>query len=647
MEFHGVNRDNLRKKLLISIFLALLALAAYRGVRGNDFINYDDLAYVTENRHVQGGLSGKGLIWAFTASHASNWHPLTWISLMADRELFGMNAGGYHWTNVILHLAGGLLLFLALTRMTGQLWCSGLVAGLFLVHPLHVESVAWVAERKDVLSGLFWMLGMWGYARYVEHPGFIRYGWVLLFFVLGLMSKPMVVTFPFVLLLLDYWPLGRMGGGRRAVARLVYEKIPLFLLSAAGCVVTFLVQQRAGAVAPLESLPLAKRLGNAVISYSEYLVKTVWPADLAVFYPYHGPPPEWRLPLSLAILTALSLLAVVSFRRRPYLPVGWFWYLGTLVPVIGIVQVGMQAMADRYTYLPLIGIFMMIAWGGADILHARRAGGLIGGVISAVVLVGLAVATQIQVGYWKDSLTLFTHALRVTDKNYQAHNNVGRVLAGMKKYEEAAGHYREAIRSNPYYLPAYNNLGLAQMEQGRLEEARGSFTEALKINPGDGNVHLNRGELFSRMDRLDEAIGDYRAAMKKTPDDPMLHNSLGVTLTRRGRLTEALHEYREAIRLAPEHAGAHNNLAMLLLGQGQVDEAIAHFREAIHYQPEYANAHYQLALALKRKGLADEAERHFREARRINPDSDGASKSIVPERDVRRRSSGTDTSHQF
>jgi protein O-mannosyl-transferase len=616
---------------IILIGLSILALFAYRGVAGNDFINYDDPAYVTENRHVKEGISADNLIWAFTASYVSNWHPLTWVSLMLDRQLFGMNPGGYHWTNAVLHWSGGLLLFWALIRMTGYPWRSALVAGLFLFHPLHVESVAWVAERKDVLSGLFWMLGMWGYLRYVERPGSGRYVWVVLFFVLGLLSKPMVVTFPFVLLLLDYWPLGRMTAYKPVIFRLVYEKTPFFLLSAASCVITFLVQRDGEAVASLQNLPFVQRIDNALVSYACYLVKVGWPVNLAVFYPHPGLWPTREIILSLILILLITDLVMMKGKSFPYLIVGWLWYLGTLVPVIGLVQVGAQAMADRYTYLPLIGIFVMAVWAGADILPKTKAGSTIGGIISGVLIAVLIIMTQIQAGYWKDSFTLFMHANSVTDKNYQAQNNIGRALAAKNRYGEAEGYYREAMKSNPNYMPAYNNLGLTQMEQGNLSVAMQSFTEALRLKPGDGTVHFNRGEIYARMQKWDEAIGEYRSAVKTNPYSAPLHNNLGVALTQQKRLDEATREYREAIKLNPEHAGAHNNLAVLLIGEGKTDEAVSHFRQAIRYQPGYAYAHYQLGLILKNQGKVDEALYHITVAKRINPEIDKTQSKDIPD----------------
>jgi tetratricopeptide (TPR) repeat protein len=634
--------ENRRKKFLIGIALSILVLSAYWGVTENDFIYYDDPGYVTENRFVQGGLSYRGVAWAFTSSEMANWHPLTWISLMADRQLYGMNPAGYHWTSVILHLMSTLVLFLALGRMTGQLWCSGLVAALFGVHPLHVESVAWVSERKDVLSGLFWMLGLWGYAWYAERPGWFRYGWVVLFFVMGLMSKPMVVTFPFVLLLLDWWPLRRVSFGddrgrfvsvfrengdesvRRfsgaSVSWLILEKTPLLVLSVAASIITFLVQKEGNAVATLEYLPLIDRLANAIVSYAQYIVKMIFPFNLAVFYPHPG---AWAKPavmLSLGLISLISWFIFLNVRRRPYLVVGWFWYLGTLVPVIGLVQVGMQAMADRYAYLPLIGIFIMIVWMMRDSVGVSASRRMTMGFVSMVILAALVVITHIQVGYWNDSVTLFGQALRVTENNPQAHKSLGDALRANKKFAEAISHYREAIRISPKYIEAYNNLGAAEMEQGKFGEAMSYYVSALKIDPNDGRVRFNRGVLYFRQEMTDEAIAEYRIALISMPANPALRNNLGMALLRRGNTDEAIAQFRETIRLDPEHAGAHNNLAMLLIGKGQPNEAIAHFRQAILYQPGYAHAHYQLGLVLENLGRVDEALYHITEAKRINPE---------------------------
>jgi Tfp pilus assembly protein PilF len=557
--------DTFRKRCLIGICLSVLVLVSYWGVVGNGFINYDDPVYVTENRHVQGGLGLGGVIWAYSATEASNWHPLTWLSLMLDRELFGMNPGGYHWTNVVLHLLGVLFLFLALDRMTGVLWCSGLVAGLFAVHPLHVESVAWVAERKDVLSGLFWMLGMWSYARYAERPGVVRYGWVVLFFVLGLMSKPMVVTFPFVLLLLDWWPLGRMGSWGRGLVRLVWEKIPLFLLSAAGSVVTFLVQKEG--VAPLGVLPFADRLVNAVVSYGQYLVKMLFPFNLAVFYPHPGGWPMGEFALSFLLILLVTVFVIMQVGRRPYFLVGWLWYLGTLVPVIGIVQVGSQAMADRYAYLPLIGVYLMAVWGFRDLLLDCPWRRVVWGVVSGGVLGVLVVMTQVQVGYWKDSMTLFTHALKVTEKNYLAHNNLGIAMVEKRDVVGAMHHYQEALRIKPSFVEANNGLGHLLMIQGRYDEADGQFQTALRKRPGFALAMKNLGDLRMRQGRIDEAVSQYQEAFLHEKQDPELFNNYGVALFCKGREKQAIELIRTALRLKPDYPEASDNLRKILEGR--------------------------------------------------------------------------------
>jgi tetratricopeptide (TPR) repeat protein len=606
-----------RTGAFIALGLACLTLAAYWGAAANGFVNFDDQGYVTDNPHVLQGLTREGLAWAFSTFTLSNWHPLTWLSLMLDHDLYGLNAGGYHWTNVILHLAAGLILFGTLSGMTGSPLRSALAAGLFLVHPLHVESVAWVAERKDVLSGLFWMLSLWGYWRYAERPGWGRYGWVALFFVLGLMSKPMAVTLPLVLLLLDYWPLGRTG--RFPLGRLVWEKVPLLALSAASSAVTFMAQQQGEAVATLKSLPFVDRLANALVAYAAYLAKAVWPVGLAVFYPHPGMWPLWRIALAVAVLAAVSVLAWRLRRSSPYLIAGWLWYLGTLVPVVGLVQVGSQSMADRYTYLPLVGIFIVVAWGLADLTGKGRRASLIAGAAAGALLLLLVLVTQLQVGYWKSSATLFGHALAVTEGNFLAHNNLARTLNNEGRYAEAADHYQAAIRINPGYLPPYLNLGLSREKQGMPDEAMRCFAEALKARPGDGEAHFLQGNLLAKAGRLDEAIAEYDLALKDKPGRGIFHNNRGIALVRKGDRAGALAAFREAVRLTPDHAGARNNLAMLLAGQGRLDEAIGQFREALRLQPGYANAHYELAMALKRKGLDAEAARHLAEARRIRP----------------------------
>ena len=427
---------DMRGRRAVTVLLVVATLAVYAQVIRHDFVNFDDDKYVYENSHVRSGLTWKGIAWAFTTTVGGNWHPLTWLSHMLDCELFGLNAGYHHLVNVLLHILNSFLLLLVLEKMTGAFWRSATVAALFALHPLHVESVAWVAERKDVLSTLFFMLILWAYVPYAERPSRKRYGLICAFLVLGLMAKPMLVTVPFVLLLLDYWPLerlqldeskgsdgtrgrpGRSGGGRKQAAlRLIAEKVPLLALVAVSSAVTFVAQQRVGAMSMGTSVPLSGRIANALVSYFAYIGKMFWPSHLAVFYPYRHAVPAWEWAGAALLLVGLSIIVVLAGQRRRYLSVGWFWYLGTLVPVIGLVQVGAQSMADRYTYVPLIGLFLIAVWGAADLTAVWSRGRTGLRALSGVVIVGCMVATSFQVGTWKNGLTLFGHALKVTKAN--------------------------------------------------------------------------------------------------------------------------------------------------------------------------------------------------------------------------------------
>ena len=527
---------NIRPDILICLFLVIITLSSYWQVRDFAFNNYDDEAYVTKNQHVRRGLTFEGIIWAFSASHSANWHPLTWLSHMLDVQLYRMNPGQHHMTNLLFHLMNTLLLFLVFRRMTGHLWRSGFVAALFALHPLHVESVAWVAERKDVLCAFFWMLTVWSYIRYVERPGVYRYLVILLFFILGLMSKPMIVTLPFVLLLLDYWPLGRLRYPKSidsipiysnpSIFHLVWEKIPLFILSTASSVVTLLVQQSGGTLGSLGVYSLSVRIANALASYVSYLVKMMWPFHLAILYPHPGMLPFWKVAGASLLLVSIFLMALWVMRPYPWFIVGWLWYMGTLVPVIGIVQVGFQGMADRYTYVPLIGIFIIIVWGVSELVAGWRYKKIVFGTIGGASLLILMATTWVQAGYWKNSITLFERALEVTSNNYVAYNNLGNALAARGKMFEAIGYYSEALRINPDFKEAHNNLGIAFAMLGRIDEAIGHSLEALRINP------------------------DFEEA----------HNNLGIALINKGKIEEAIFHFREALRIRPDYAHANQNL---------------------------------------------------------------------------------------
>jgi len=470
----------------VAAAIVVLTLLAFRGVLSNAFVIYDDNVYVTENVHVQKGLDGESIAWAFTTTDGSNWHPVTWLSHMLDVQLFGLDAGRHHGTNLLLHASNAVLLFLLLVRMTGALWRPAFVACLFAVHPLHVESVAWIAERKDVLSTLFWLLTLAAWLSYLESKTAARYLLVVLLYGLGLMAKPMLVTLPFTLLLLDFWPLRRfaLALGSRALAGLLREKAPLFAMAAASCVVTLVAQRSGGSLETLEGLRFAERLANAVLAYASYLSKTFWPASLAVFYPHpHAGLLAWSVVGSALLLAGVTALALRLARRAPFVAFGWFWYVGTLLPVIGLVQVGSQSMADRYTYVPLIGLFVAISWGLAELGRGRSVRYAVASLAGAS-LVALFVTGRVQVGHWADSVALFEHTLAVTSPNCLAHNDLGIVLFGMGRTDEAIAHFREALRIQPDYAEAHNNLGAALAQTNRVPEALEHFRQAVRLKPG-------------------------------------------------------------------------------------------------------------------------------------------------------------------
>lgn len=622
-----------RLDLWVALGIAVLTAIAYAAVPRLGFLLWDDNLYVTDNRFVARGFTWEGLRWALTANHANNWHPLTWMSHMLDVQLFGMNAAAHHVVNLLLHIAAAIVLFLALLRMGGGTWRSAFVAALFAVHPAHVESVAWLSERKDVLGALFWMLALWGYVEYVRRPGLMRYLGVLVPFALGLAAKPMLVTLPFALLLLDVWPLGRVWGGaasaagdstlarlRAAAPRLLAEKLPLFALAAASSCVTFVVQQKTGAVADPFVIPAWLRFANPLVSYVAYLGKLLWPADLAALYPYPKSIPAWQAIGSLALLAGVTVLVLREIRRRPWLAVGWLWFLGTLVPVIGWVQVGRQAMADRYTYIPFIGLFVMIAWGVPELL-ARRPGRA----VALATAGGLAVAacvygTWMQVPKWRDGVTLWTHTLAVTRENAFAHFNLGVTLADRGQPAAALGEYAEALRIDPQFARGYNNLGAALMDLGKAEEAMTQFDRALSIAPRYPEAHHNMGRALVERGRLEEAVEQFRQALADDPDYAPAHIEMGIALMRLGRADDAIIHYTAALRLQPDHPAAHNNLGTALERRGRIEQAIQHYAAAVRLNPGYAVAHFNLGAALGRLGREDAAIPQYLEALRTRPD---------------------------
>jgi hypothetical protein len=532
-----------RLSLSILIVLSALTLWAYWGVQQNDFVALDDYEYVVHNRAVREGLTLQGFLWAFTRSHSNNWHPLTWISHMLDAEVYGLNPAGHHWSSVLLHWVNTLLLFLALERLTGAAWRSALVAALFSLHPLHVESVAWISERKDVLSGLFFFAVLWVYAGYARAGGRGRYGLTLLLFALGLLCKPMLVTLPFLLLLLDYWPLGRFHdltqASRTRGSTLLYlcrEKLPFFLLAGLSSLVTYWVQKGTGAVA--SALPLETRLANAGVSYVRYGFKMLWPADLACFYPHPVHSLEtWQVVGSLLLLGAVTLLVLRSGPNHACLPVGWFWFLGTLVPVIGLIQVGEQAMADRYTYLPLTGLFIMAAWGIPSALAGWKPFRLLLPGAWGVLLLVLLFLTQNQVKTWKDTVSLLERDLLVTADNFLAHFHLAGYLAREGRLEDAHRHFSEALRIRPDFQLGLHHMGNLLMRMGRPEEAMEAFSKAIAIDPRDHKTLVNLGFLLLRQGRVEEAVIRFSEALRINPGDPLARHNLELarrTLERQG-----------------------------------------------------------------------------------------------------------------
>ncbi len=586
----------------VCFFLAALVWLAFGQTIRHAFVNYDDDVYVYQNPYVLAGLTRRGIGWAFAYGRIGHWHPLTWFSHMLDCQLWDLRAGGHHLTNVLLHAAAAILLFLALKQMTsgpgrtGSIWRSAVVATIFAIHPQRVESVAWIAERKDVLSGAFFMLTILAYVRYVRKaPSVAGYAPVAILFALGLMSKGVLVTLPFVLLLLDYWPLRRITPeilpairrpeNRAKVWCLLREKIPLFLLSAASCLMTSLSPER---IAPALQMSLRARVENVIVSDVIYIKQMLYPVGLEL--PYFNPPggfPLWQVGGALALLLAVSIGVFVFRKTHPYLIVGWLWYLGMMAPVIGLVQISYYVRADRYTYLPHIGLYIMAIWGGAALLGRVRAGRYILGGVALLLIAALLSRTRAQTSYWNDSATLWTHVLQVNPENHVAHSNLGLVLAENGQIESAITHFEKALEIQPLYADAYNNMGTA----------------------------------LSRTGRTREAIAQYRKALALDAEHPQMQNNLGIALAQNGQVSEALPHFRKAIELKPDFAAAYSNFGHALSLQGRIDEALPQFLKALEITPNSILAHKEVAVALLRIGQPSEAVTHYRKVLELGGDA--------------------------
>ena len=646
-----------QRDLIICLALLALIVAVYWPVYRFDFLNYDDAEYVSDNVRVQMGLTAGNLGWAFRTFFFENWHPLTWLSYMLDYQLFRLNPGAFHLVNVFFHALNTVLVFWVFKRMTGTPWPSAFVAGVFAVHPLHIESVAWIAERKDVLSSFFAMLTLWAYVRYVERPRFWPYFLALLFFALGLMAKPMLVTLPFLLLLLDFWPLGRLRfappesglssspsstrNRLRPTLHLLFEKAPFFLLTILSSIVTFVAQ--GGARVSTSRLGIGDRMGNALMSYVRYVGKTIWPDNLAVFYPHPGAWPAWQVAMAALLLAAATLLAISGGRKRPYLGVGWLWYVGTLVPVIGLVQVGEQAMADRYMYFPIIGLLIMLGWGAMDIVCRFRLnrGALI--LSGSSILLACLVVSCFQVRVWSNSLTLFEHALAVTSDTEGAqnssrdpqtghrskdnlpaavgvaHNSLGDALLSAGKTNEALAHFLAALEIDAEDPLALGNIGNLLLGQGKLDEALAKYQKGLQSSPKNPELNHNAGLCLAKLGRFSEAIPYYTAALQSRTEYADAYLNLGNALMGLGRFEAAMTNYQAVLRLKPNFGPAHFNLGNALRQLGRHKEAAAHYVESLRLQPENAEAHSNLAIGLAEEGNNREAITHLREALRLKP----------------------------
>ncbi|MBI5200891.1 MAG: tetratricopeptide repeat protein [Elusimicrobia bacterium] len=589
------------KTAWVCIGLVAATLAVYAPVRHFGFVNYDDGAYVTANPQVLAGLTPNSIEWAWTTGYFAYWHPLTWLSLMLDVELYGTSGGGFHVTNLLLHLASTLLLFAALRAATGNLERSAFVAALFAVHPLHVETVAWVAERKGVLSTFFWTLALWAYVRYVREPRPVRYLAVLSFFALGLMSKPMVVTLPCVLLLLDFWPLGRLpcDAGKRefwlAALRLVAEKVPLFLLAVGLGLLTLGIVEAQGNMVTTADFPWWPRAAYAAVSYVQYLGMTLWPSRLAAFYLFPNTLSGWTVVACGLGLFATSLIALREAAARPYLLVGWLWFLGAFTPMIGLIQSEGQTMADRYTYLPLTGLFIMAAWGGAELFARWRRGPAALKGAAALALAACVLTARAQVFVWAGDLPLWTHALAAAQESHIAHNNLGAALQGAGRTDEAMAHFSKALGIRASFGEPHNNMASAYLTKGKFAEAEEHLAEALRLMPQSAEVRANAGLLLAIRGKIDAAAVQFAESIRLSPTLPLAHIGLGTARASRGRYAEAIALFSAALRLAPDSVNGHYNLAVALAAQGKNQEAVRHLEAVLRLEPQHADARREWA----------------------------------------------------
>jgi tetratricopeptide (TPR) repeat protein len=610
----------------IWLALAIAVLSVYLQTRTFEFLRYDDPEFVVNNIHIRGGLTPATIAWAFTTGYAANWFPLTWLSYMVGVNLYGLSSGWHHLTNVLLHAITSILLFAVLRRATGMRWPSALVAMLFAIHPLHVEAVAWVSQRREVLSGLFWLLSIWAYLNYVGRPRTSAYVLLLAAFGCGLMSKPTIVTLPFSLLLFDYWPLRRWE--TTTVRRLIVEKVPLVVLSGAASVVTFLVQRHGGATVSIAAVPFLPRLENAVVSYLAYAAQFLWPAKLAVLYPYATNLPAWKAIGAGIILASVTTLAIARRERQPYLFTGWFWFGGTLIPVIGLVQVGVQSRADRYMYAPLIGLALIFAWGLAELADRqawlRR---MTPAIAVAVCCVYGAVAWS-TTSYWRDTVTLFRHAIEVTTDNWAALDTLSMALITTDHAEEAVPYIAETLRLRPDLPEGHINFGAVLSKRGDFDDATAQYRRALQLEPANPDAQEGLGVVLTEKGQYPEALSQLETVVKLKPEDADSHYNLGRLYGLAGRADLAAAEFAETVNLQPENAAAHFNLGVSYASLERFDRAADEFVVALRWKPDYLAARFNLGSALANLGRLDEAITQFQAILRMQPDFPAAREAL-------------------
>jgi protein O-mannosyl-transferase len=573
--------------LLISAALITVTLIAYEPIRYNGFITaYDDCEYITNNPQVTSGITWKTLGEAFTMPHAFMWHPLTTISHMLDYEIYGLNPAGHHFTSLLIHIINVLLLFWIMKSLSSSIWLSAFIAAVFALHPVQVESVAWAAERKTVMSGLFWLLTTAAYIYYTRRPGFRRYLLVFAVYGLCILTKPVVVTLPFALLLLDYWPLERFSKQKFSPKWLILEKIPLIAMSTFLSIITFFSQQHGGVVSSLSRMPLNFRLANMFLSYIRYIGKLIWPSGLAICYPHPRTTfDDIRVVICAALFILLSVLFIVIFRRKKYASVGWLWYLGTLVPVIGLIQSGAQAMANRYMYIPMLGLLIIIGWGVKDFIEKRPLAKIAVIILSAAALTSLLLLTRLQVGYYQNSLKLFQYALSATKDNPVAENSYGCALLAENRLDEAELHLRKAISQAPAFVVAITNLAKVYMEEGKYNEAVKNLTLIIEHNEATADTYYNLASVLSVQNKLDEAVNNFQKALELNPNDPDTYKRLGIVVMIMGKNNEAIEYLNKSLKIKPNQVEVYANLGTAYSQLGRNDMAISNWEKALNLQP--------------------------------------------------------------